>query len=91
MGYGIFGQKITGIRDIKTPPNGASFIVPLISHPLSMQASAQLQLYQYSSTPLNLVDPVDGLSGYYTLVHKKSLLSGTIGHHFCTLGKGGLA
>ena len=24
MGYGIFGQKITGIRDIKTPPNGAS-------------------------------------------------------------------
>ena len=24
MGYGIFGQKVTGIRDIKTPPNGAS-------------------------------------------------------------------
>ena len=24
MGYGIFGQKITGIRDIKTPTNGAS-------------------------------------------------------------------
>ena len=24
MGYGIFGKKITGIRDIKTPPNGAS-------------------------------------------------------------------
>ena len=23
MGYGIFGQKITGIQDIKTPPNGA--------------------------------------------------------------------
>ena len=22
MGYGIFGQKSTGIRDIKTPPNG---------------------------------------------------------------------
>ena len=40
-----------------------------------MQASAQLQLYQYSSTPLNLVDPVDGLSDYYTLVHKTSLLS----------------
>ena len=27
MGYGIFGQKITGIRDIKTPPNGASTVV----------------------------------------------------------------
>ena len=24
MGYGIFGQKITGIRDIKTPTNEAS-------------------------------------------------------------------
>ena len=56
-----------------------------------MQASAQLQLYQYSSTQLNLVDPVDGLLGYYTLVHKTSLLSEAIGHHICTLGKGGLA
>ena len=26
MGYRIFGQKITGIRDIKTPPNGASTV-----------------------------------------------------------------
>ena len=26
MGYGIFGQKITEIWDIKTPPNGASTI-----------------------------------------------------------------
>ena len=26
-GYGIFGQKMTGIRDIKTPPNGASTLL----------------------------------------------------------------
>ena len=26
MGYGIFAQKITGIRDINTPPNGASIM-----------------------------------------------------------------
>ena len=28
MGYEIFGQPNTGIRDIKTPPNGASFLGP---------------------------------------------------------------
>ena len=34
MGYGIFGQKITGIRDIKTPPNGAS--VSVLSTPYAI-------------------------------------------------------
>ena len=27
MGYRIFGQKVTGIQDIKTPPNGASHLL----------------------------------------------------------------
>ena len=26
MGYGIFDQKITGIRDIKAPPNGPQYL-----------------------------------------------------------------
>ena len=32
MGYGKFGQKITGIWDIKTSPNGASVLVMTSRH-----------------------------------------------------------
>ena len=43
MGYGIFSQKITGIRDIKTPPPPPLMGMGLLNHSIS-KTSGTLKL-----------------------------------------------
>ena len=48
MGYGIFGQKIAGIRDIKIPNNGASLFFRLTDRERAVVISSLVFLLQES-------------------------------------------
>ena len=73
MGYGIFGQKITGIRDIKTPPWwGLYFLFDVICLSLDMICI----LYQSISkeqmeSPLTIADNLEPWPSYKYAAPKK--------------------